>query len=146
MRVEIISGNEAGVVKDLPQIEAEVAISTGYAKPVYEGPASIEELKEEVKAAGYSDEAAQKIAEDRAAGVYGEGAKVVGLPSAADLDAAAQEAELKERAIAAVAPEQSDAVLSVETGTPDEAAKLAAVPEGATAEQQPNIEGSAAGN
>jgi hypothetical protein len=33
MKVEIISGNEAGIVKDLPQVEAECAIQTGFAKP-----------------------------------------------------------------------------------------------------------------
>lgn len=32
MKVEIISGNEKGLVKDLPQVEAEVAVQTGFAK------------------------------------------------------------------------------------------------------------------
>jgi hypothetical protein len=64
MKVEIISGNEAGVTKDLPQVEAEVAISTGYAKPVYE--------------------AVPNVSNEDAA-----------LPSAADLDAVAAEADIK---------------------------------------------------
>jgi hypothetical protein len=32
MKVEIMSGNDTGVVKDLPQVEAEIAIQTGFAK------------------------------------------------------------------------------------------------------------------
>jgi len=32
MKVQILSGNDAGVVKDLPQTEAEVAIQTGFAQ------------------------------------------------------------------------------------------------------------------
>ena len=32
MKVRILSGNESGAVKDLPQIEAENAIATGYAE------------------------------------------------------------------------------------------------------------------
>jgi translation initiation factor 2 gamma subunit (eIF-2gamma) len=44
MRVKIISGNQAGTVQDLPQVEAEVAISTGYAERVVEldGPRLVE--------------------------------------------------------------------------------------------------------
>ena len=32
MKVRILSGNQAGAVVDMPQIEAENAIATGYAK------------------------------------------------------------------------------------------------------------------
>lgn len=44
MRVEIISGNETGTVKDLPQIEAEIAIQTGFAKACEEEPQAESEL------------------------------------------------------------------------------------------------------
>lgn len=39
MRVRILSGNAAGCEQDLPQIEAETAIATGYAEAVVVDPA-----------------------------------------------------------------------------------------------------------
>jgi hypothetical protein len=43
MKVKIVSGNQAGLVQDLPQVEAEVAVATGYAVAVTEeiGPAEV---------------------------------------------------------------------------------------------------------
>jgi hypothetical protein len=47
MRVRILSGNLAGCEQDLPQIEAEVAIATGYAElapePRAAEPAAVED-------------------------------------------------------------------------------------------------------
>jgi hypothetical protein len=51
MIVKILSGNQAGEIQDLPQVEAEVAISTGFAAAVAETSASApsnEEAKGEV--------------------------------------------------------------------------------------------------
>jgi hypothetical protein len=39
MRVRILSGHRAGCEQDLPQVEAEVAIATGYAELAPESPA-----------------------------------------------------------------------------------------------------------
>lgn len=36
MKVRILSGNLAGTIQDLPQLDAEVAIQTGYAEAVPE--------------------------------------------------------------------------------------------------------------
>jgi hypothetical protein len=46
MRVRILSGNAAGGEQDLPQIEAEAAIATGYAEAAPELPPSEPALDE----------------------------------------------------------------------------------------------------
>ncbi|MCU1285928.1 MAG: hypothetical protein JWO13_2278 [Acidobacteriales bacterium] len=83
------SGDQAG----FPQEEAKKLVELGVAQyfdPTAEPelaeqepaaqrvPATLEELEAEVKAAGYSDDAAKKIAQDRFDGVYGEAGKFLG--------------------------------------------------------------------
>src|SRR4051812_29304788 len=81
------SGDQAG----FPEAEAKELVARGIAdlydpladvaEVVVEEkvPATLEELIAEVKAAGYSDEAAAKIGQDRFDGVYGEESKFLGV-------------------------------------------------------------------
>lgn len=46
MKVRILSGNLAGQVMDLPRVEAEVALSTGYGEAAYPGQSEGEDLLE----------------------------------------------------------------------------------------------------